>query len=142
MTSSHSQHDMPELTSEEREFVEQLAEHYSPPPMTAAERVAFDEVLESRVSRRGIRARILTPVAVAAAVVIFGVWFVLYNAIEPDFRAQEAAPPVLTETANQQEEVGDVLLALAFDESNGLDTDEWLPEDYVTISILLDDVEG
>ena len=142
MTSSHSQHDRPDLTSEERDFVEQLAKHYSPPPMIAAERVAFDEALEARVSRRGIRARILTPVAATAAVAIFGVWFAIHNAIAPDFRGQGTAPPVLTETGNQQEEVGDVLLALAFDESNGLDTDEWLPEDYVTISILLDEVEG
>lgn len=142
MTSPHSPHDTPDLTSEERRFVEHLREHYSPPPMTASERVAFDEALESRVSRRGIRARILMPVAATGVVAIFAIWFALHSGIEPDPRGQGTAPAVVSETATLQEEVGDALLALAFEESNDLDTGEWLPEDYVTLSILLDDAEG
>jgi hypothetical protein len=143
MTSPLSKDDTPALPSEERDFVEQLAEHYSPPPMTESERVAFDEALESRLSRRDTRTRILKPVAVALALGSFGAWLVFHNAIRPDLTGQgEIAPPVLSETAEQREDVGDVLLGFAFDDPNGLDTDEWLPEEYMDISILLNDMEG
>lgn len=132
MTTSHD--DTPRLSPEEREFVGRLAEHYSPPPMAASERVAFDEALESRLSRR--RDRILRPLAVAVAAAALGIWFVLHSAVEPDLPGQKpAVHQVLTETE------GEALLALAFDEPNGLDGDEGLPEDYVAISILLTDQE-
>ena len=129
----------PRLTSEERDFVERLAKHYSPPPMTAAERVAFNEALQPRVSRS--RTWMLKPLAVGAAVGVLGVWFVLHDAIESDLTGQKGTgPQALRETAGQRETVGEVLLALAFDEPNGFDEDEGLPEEYVAISTALNDV--
>lgn len=141
MTSSHSKDDTPRLTSEERDFVEQLAEHYSPPPMAASEKIAFDKALESRLSRR--KHWVLKPLAVAASAAALGIWIMFHSTTEPDLPAEKGTgPQAVVEIPGQQEGVGDVLLVLAFDESNGLDTDAWLPEDYVAISILLDDVEG
>lgn len=141
MTSSHSKDDTPRLTSEERDFVEQLAEQYSPPPMTASERVAFDTALESRLSRR--KTWVLKPLAVAATAAALGIWVMFQSTTEPDLPAKKGTgPQAVLEIPGQQEGVGDVFLALAFDEPNGPVTDEWLPEDYVAISILLDDVEG
>lgn len=126
--------DTPELTPEERNFIQRVAEHYSPPAMTPSERVAFDEALQSRLSRR--KAWILKPLAVAAAAAVFGVWFVLHNAIEPDLKGQKAAVnQVLAETE------GEVLLTLAFNGPNGLDLEEGLPDDYAAISSFLTDQE-
>lgn len=141
MSSSLSNDDTPRLTSEERDFVERLAEHYSPPPLTASERVAFDEALESRLSRR--KHWVLKPLAVAATAAALGIWVLFHNVTAPDLPAKKGTgPQVVLETPGQQEGVGDVLLTLAFDESNGPVTDEWLPEDYIAISILLSDTEG
>ena len=143
MTSSHSKDDAPRLSSEERDFVEQLAKHYSPPTMTASERVAFDQALESRLSRRKTKTWLLKPLAVAATAAVLGILVMFHSTTEPDLPAKKGTgPQAVLEIPGQQEAVGDVLLTLASDESNGLDTDEWLPEDYVAISILLDDVEG
>lgn len=130
--------DTPRLTPEERDFVKRLAEHYSPPPMTPSQRITFDEALQSRLSGR--RTWMFKPVVVGVTVAVFGILFVLLNVIEPELTGRKAtAPPVVRETASQRETVGDVLLGFAFDEPNGLDTDEWLPENYVAISILLND---
>lgn len=124
----------PRLTSQERNFVERLAQHYSPPPMTAAKRVAFDEALQSRLVRR--RPETLKLVAVAAAAAVLGMSFIVHNGTQPDLTGQKGIGP---EIAGQRERVGDALLVLAFDESNGLDGDEGLPEEYVAISTLLND---
>lgn len=124
--------DTPPLTPEERDFVERLAGHFSPPPMTTAERVAFDESLQSRLVRR--RPGALKPLAVAATVAALGAWFVLRYGSGPDRTGQ-----ALREIAGQRETVGDALLVLALDESISLDRDEELPEEYVAISALLND---
>ncbi len=85
----------------------------------------------------------LRPLAVAGAGAVLALMFALFSGIGSDLMGRKATPPqVLRETAKQRERVGNVLFALAFDEPNGFDTDEWLPEDYVGISMLLNDVEG
>lgn len=129
--------DTPRLTSEERDFVDRLAEHYSPPPTTAAERVAFHEALESRLARR--RTWMLKPLAVAATAAAIGIWFVIHNGSEPDLTGRKG-PQALREIAGQRETVGDVLMVLAFDEPNDFDGDEGLPEEYAAISTLLNGV--
>ena len=140
MTSSHPQDETPRLTSEERDFVERVAEHYAPPPMTASDRVTFDETLQSRLARR--RAWMFKPLAVAGTVAVLALMFVFFNGIGPDFKGRNATgPQVFRETTGQREKLGDVLLALAFDEPNGLDADEGFPEDYVAISSFLTDQE-
>lgn len=131
----------PRLTSQERNFVERLAQHYSPPPMTAVNRVAFDEALQSRLVRR--RPGTLKLLAVAATAAVLGTWFIVHNGAQPDFTGQKGiGPQVLREIADQRERVGDALLVLAFDEPNGFDGDEGLPEEYVAISTLLNDGQG
>jgi hypothetical protein len=130
--------DTPRLTSAERDFVERLAEHYSPPPMTAAERVAFDEALHSHVVRR--RTWTLNPLAVAATAAALGMWLVVQNGTAPDLTGQdETRLQTLRETAGQHETVGEVLLVLGFDEPNGQDGDEGLPKEYAAISTMLND---
>jgi len=128
--------DTPPLAFEEREFVERLAEHYSPPPMTTAERVGFDESLQTRLVRR--RPGPLKSLAVAATVAALGVWFVLHYGSEPD-RTGPKGPQALREIAGRRETVGDALLVLALEEPNSLDGNEELPEEYVAISTLLND---
>jgi hypothetical protein len=138
MTSSRD--NPPHMTPEERDFVERLAEQYSPPPMTASERVTFDEALQSRLSRR--RSWRFKPLAVAGMVAALALMFVLFNRMEPDLTGQkETVPQAVRETPDQRRAVGDVLLALAFDEPDGFDTEEWLPEDYVAISSFVIDQE-
>lgn len=138
MTSSRD--NPPHMTPEERGFVERLAEQYSPPPMTASERVAFDEALQSRLSRR--TSWRFKPVAVAGMMAALALMFVLFNRMEPDLTGQkETVSQAVRESPDQRRAVGDVLLALAFDEPNGFDTEEWLPEDYVAISSFVIDQE-
>lgn len=140
MTSSHSKDDTTRLTSEERDFVERVAEHYAPPPMTVSDRVSFDEALQSRLSRR--RVWIFKPLAIAGTVAVLALMFVFFNGIGPDSTGRNATgPQVVGETTGQREKLGDVLLALAFDEPNGLDADEGFPKDYVAISSFLTDQE-
>ncbi len=128
----------PRLTSQERNFVERLAQHYSPPPMTAVNRVAFDEALQSRLIRR--RPGALKLVAVAAAAAVLGMPFIVHNGTQPDFTGQKGiGPQAVREIAAQRERVGDALLLLSFDESNGFDGDEGLPKEYVAISAMLND---
>jgi hypothetical protein len=124
--------DTPPLAPVERDFVERLAGHYSPHPMTTAERVAFDESLQSRLVRR--RPGTLKPLAVAATAAALGAWFVLHDGSQPDRTGQ-----ALREIAGQRETVGDALLVLAIDEPNSLDGEEELPEEYVAISALFND---
>lgn len=128
----------PRLTSQERNFVERLAQHYSPPPMTAVNRVAFDEALQSRLLGR--RPGTLKFLAVAAAAAALGMPFIVHNGTQPDFTGM--GPQGLREIAAQRERVGDALLVLSFDEPNGFDGDEGLPEEYLAISTLLNDGQG
>lgn len=128
----------PRLTSQERNFVERLAQHYSPPPMTAVNRVAFDEALQSRLVRR--RPGTLKLLAVAVTAAVLGTWFVVHDRSQPNFTG--IGPQGLREIAGQRERVGDAFLVLAFDEPNGFDGDEGLPEEYLAISTLLNDGQG
>jgi len=55
------------LNAEEKDFVDRLAIHYAPTPMTPAQRIAFDRALEERINRRA-PVSFLRPVPVVATV--------------------------------------------------------------------------
>ena len=61
----------PLLDPEDKDFVDRLAAHYAPPPLSSAKRVAFDEALRARTERpqrRGLLVPALATAAVAALV--------------------------------------------------------------------------
>ncbi len=114
------------LTPAEREFVERFGDHYVPTPRTASARVAFNDALRARMSRR--RIQLWQPLAAAACAAAFALWFVL-----PGWLATSETPP---EVAGQAS--GEVLLALALDEEEMAQADDLLPEDYATLASIFD----
>jgi hypothetical protein len=72
--------DRPPLDREEARFIEYLASHYTPPPMSAAKRVALDAALWARLRGRSRRIR-WVPALATVAVVGIVVWFVMIGRV-------------------------------------------------------------
>lgn len=132
---SHSESKL--LNAEEKEFVQRLAAHYTPTPMTLAQQAAFDRALEERITRRA-RPSFFRPVAlVATACAALLIWFAVpRQGTDVSHRQQPGTVAVATENPTQPESE-DELLTYAYydpdfygDESDEAEEEGFLPDDY------------
>jgi hypothetical protein len=120
------------LSREDEDFVERVAASYAPPPMTAAERAAFDAALlerigQSRPARRWLAAAGL-PAAAAAA--LAAAWLFLFSPGTGGLAPLEESAPALSARAWEEE----LFLEGVFFEAEQPDESELLPEEYIAIA--------
>ncbi len=119
-------------------FVEQLAAHYAPPPLTPSRRAAFDAALQVRIEKRQRRWSRLTP-ALAAGMAAAALALSLSGrfGLNPSTPAgQEEAGIAALEQPVQHDAWEDTVLALnaATNEEEGEEDDNpLLPDDYLAI---------
>ena len=118
----------PVLDGAEKEFVDRLAREYAPPPMTAAERVAFDEAVRARLERPE-RRPLLVP-AIAAAAAAAALWFVLFDSTGPIRLPGEEESGAVVASSWEDE----VFLSSDLSASEDRDESETLPQDYLAIA--------
>ena len=116
----------------EREFVDRLAAEYAPPPMTAAERLAFDEAIRARLERPR-RRPLLIPAAAAAAAAAALIWLALSDSTGPiRLPGEEESGKEFAGSWEDQLFLSSELSAW----EDRLES-EILPEDYLAIASLL-----
>ena len=134
--------DRPELVREDEDFLKRVAESYAPPPMTAAERAAFDEALLGRI-RRGQPARSWLTAAwlpAAAAAALAAVWLFSPSPATDGLVPSEKIVPALTARAWEEELF---LEGGSFEsEQEQPDESELLPEEYIAIASVFLDGDG
>lgn len=117
----------PVLDGAEKEFVERLDREYAPPPMSAAERAAFDEAVRARLERPE-RPHLLVP-AIAAAAAAAALCFVLLDSTGPiRLQGEEENGAVVANSWEDELFLSSDLSAEDRDES------ETLPQDYLAIA--------
>ena len=114
----------PPLDQADKDFVDRLAAHYRPPPLTSAKRVSFDEALRARIERSQRRGFFVPALATAAVVALVWVTFSLR------LGGEESNPAVASVWENE--------LFLSSDVSplDDHDDGEALPDDYLAIASL------
>jgi len=118
----------PVLDGAEKEFVDRLAREYAPPPMTAAERAAFDEAVRARLERPERRPLLVPAIgAVAAAAVLC---FVLFDPTGPIRLPGEEGGGAVVASSWEDE----VFLSSDLSASEDRDESETLPQDYLAIA--------
>lgn len=123
------------LSPEEQRFVDRVADHYSPQPMTSAQQVRFDRALEERVARR-TPVFILRPAILAAAATAMLIWLTVpYHPVQTpsDLPQRETVELVEDETLSES---GETLLSYAYYDADFYEaeesesTDNPLPDEY------------
>ena len=118
--------DEPELTGEQRHWIERISRAYRAGPMPAARRAAFDAALEERLERRG-RRPLWGPLGAVAAAALAALWLGIPGAPEI------SGPGVETEFRE--------LLLATGDDGLSDEAEEPLPDEYLAIeSFFLDGV--
>ena len=129
MPSSNERED---LRPDERRFIRRMTEHYTPQPLSAAQRAAFDRRLEERLTDAA-RSPFLRPagilIPVCAALLL---WLALpsQQASSPNFKAlspPSAPTPLVQDTTSHP-----TLLAYAYYQSEA-ETDV-LPAEYIALA--------
>ena len=118
----------PVLEGAEKEFVERLAREYAPPPMTAAERVAFDEAVRARLERPERRLLLVPAIGAAAAAALL--CFVLFDSSGPIRLPGEEERGAVVASPWEDE----LFLSSDLSASEDRDESEALPEDYLAIA--------
>jgi hypothetical protein len=124
--------DRPKLAREDEGFVKRVAESYAPPPMTAAERAAFDETLLERIQRSHPTRRWLTLAGVPAAVgaALAAAWLFFLSPETEGLAPSEGMVPALSARAWEEE----LFLDDASLDAEQTDESELLPEEYVALA--------
>ncbi len=114
----------PPIDLADEDFVDRLAAHYAPSPLTPAKRAAFDEALRARIERPG-RKRLLVPALATAALAAFA-WVTF------SFRpgGGESNPVVASVWESE------LFLSSDLSPSGDRDDSEVLPDDYLAIASL------
>jgi hypothetical protein len=122
------------LSPDDQNFLRNVAELYSPPQMTASQRIRFDARLEERIRDRGAHRRPWFAVAAAvAATLSLLIWRTVIDASGGVEVAQVGvSEPTVIETGA----IGDAWI-LAMTTDSPADSDDTLPPDYLAISDLL-----
>ena len=118
----------PPLDGAEEEFVDRLAAAYAPAPMSAAERVAFDETIRARLERPRWRPLLVPAIGAAAAAAL--VWFVFSQTIVPIPPPGEEESAALVASSWEDE----LFLSSDLSASEGREESETLPDDYLAIA--------
>ncbi len=123
-----------DLKSDEQRFIQRMAEHYAPQPLSAAHQATFDRTLEKRLTDSS-RTPFLRPssilVPVCAALLL---WLAL-----PYFKDRSPLAPTPLSQDTIATEMSDgqyttpysTLLAYAYDQSEA--QDDFLPAEYIAL---------
>jgi hypothetical protein len=118
----------PLLDDAEKEFVDRLAGDYAPPPMTAAQRAAFDEAVRTRLERPRRRPFLVPAIATAASAALL--WFVVFDSSGPVRLAGEDERGAVVASSWEDE----LFLSSDLGASEDRDESKTLPEDYLAIA--------
>src|SRR5574341_411625 len=78
------------LSPQEKVFVDRLAAHYAPAPMTPAQRVVFDRILEERIARRAGASFFRPATLVATTCAAFLIWLIIpYRIAQPPHEVKQ-----------------------------------------------------
>lgn len=129
----------PDLGDADRRFIQRLAAHYTPRPLSAARRVGFDRVLEERLAGASRRSPWLP------AGVLAGVALCLWVALPPLFTPRPTVPENLdggSSTARlqpSQAEPRPTLLTVAYAQLEAKhEATDGLPDEYVALAEALE----
>lgn len=126
----------PGLGNADRRFIQHLAAHYAPPPLSVARRVRFDRALEERLAGTSRRFLWLPAGALASAALLLWLAFPPLFATIPenlDGRSSDAGSRTL-QTASPS-----TLLALAYDQLEAeRETNAGLPDEYIVLAEALE----
>lgn len=128
---THPRDERPPRGGAEEEFVDRLASVYAPAPMTAAERVAFDDAIRARIerpARRPMRIPMMGAAAAAAAAAL--VWLVLTQTEGPIGSPGEEESGTAVAASWEDE----LFLSSDLGASEDRDESEILPDDYLAIA--------
>jgi hypothetical protein len=129
------------LIPEEQQFIERLATHYSPLPLTAARRKVLDRDLQERIAHR--RPLFFRPIMLAAtACASVFIWMATGNYRIGFLDSQQAVTPrPQTEYAIDQEDASLLLFAYDDTELYGDEADDedenFLPDEYEALTTAL-----
>jgi hypothetical protein len=116
------------LEGAEREFLDRLAEAYTPEPMSAAEGAAFDAAVRARLERPRHRPLLVPAIGAAAAAGLL--WFVVSQSTGPTpLPAEEEFAAVASGSWEDE-----LFLSSDLGTSEGRDENESLPEEYLAIA--------
>jgi len=116
------------LEGAEGDFVERLAAAYAPPPMTGAERAAFDEGVRARLERPRLRRPLAAAIAAAAAATLL--WLAISDSIGPSHLPGEEEVEAVVASSWEDE----LFLGSDLSASEDRDESEALPRDYLAIA--------
>ncbi len=129
MPSSNERED---LRPDERRFIRRVAEHYTPQPLSAARRAAFDQTLEERLADSA-RSPFLRPagilIPICAALLL---WFALPSQQASSPNLKVLTPPLAPTPLAQDTTSHPTLLAYAYYQSEA-ETD-FLPAEYIALA--------
>ena len=131
MTSSRDERTS--LEGADKEFLDRLAEAYTPEPMTAGRRAAFDEAIRTRLARPRRRALLIPAIGAAAAAGLL--WLVLSPSIGPTPQLAEEIGP----TPQLAEEESAAVAVSSWEDQIFLSSDLGASEDRAEIGALPDD---
>ena len=137
MTAKHDERTP--LRAEDEEFAERLAASFSPPPLSPAQRAAFDETLAAQLERR--RSRLVLPALAGAAVAVAAVlaWLAAPGAFDPAATERGRADDVVAEASAGARWELELLDLNSLADADDAEDAERLPDDYVAIAdIFLD----
>jgi len=133
-----SDHESKLLNSEEKEFVQCLATHYTPSPMTLAQQVVFDRALEERIAHRA-HPFFFRPIAViTAACAALLLWFTVPHQSTEVLQGEKQPGTVAVTRGNTTPpESEEELLTYAYydpdfygDENDEGEEEGFLPDEY------------
>lgn len=127
------------LGDADRRFIQRLAAHYTPLPLSAARRAGFDRALEERLAGTSRRSFWLP------AGVLAGAALLLLVALPPLFTPRPTVPenldggPSTTGFQPSRTEPRPTLLTFAYDQLEAeRETNAWLPGEYVALAEALE----
>jgi hypothetical protein len=126
MTSSRDERKS--LEGADKEFLDRLAEAYTPEPMTAGRRAAFDEAIRTRLERP--RRRLLLMPAIGAAAAAGLLWLVLSPSIAPTPQLAEEGVAAVAGSSWEDR----IFLSSDLGTSEDRDESGALPDDYLAIA--------
>ena len=124
---SHRDEQTP-LEGAEKEFLGRLSEAYTPEPMSAGERAAFDQAIRARLERPRRRPLLVPAIGAAAAAGLL--WLLVFQPIGPTPQLAETESAAVAAASWEDE----LFLSSDLGASEDRDESETLPDDYLAIA--------
>jgi hypothetical protein len=133
------EHEKRRRPADEQEFIERVAAHYTPPPLTAAQRLAFDREVAARLARRHRRPFFSSFPALAVAASVLLMWFTTSHQHTHEPRKGTASTLHHVTNAEVTPTDDENLLTYAYyssdfdDDANEEESESFLPDEYQTL---------